>query len=229
MSVSAKGQLSEVVGGWDHATTPMSMGCQGPTQPLPQHVSLQTIHPSDQSQRTCCTSLQMLVNPVSPALPALSCGCTFGALSADTQHTDQPTFSEIVESLGKLELGDLPSPWWPEQEQTWEKHEQLPTSLSAVLVELTGFLQNQPHSAAEWASEKMRHCLHHRSSLTEFHHQINRVQFHQGGSDRWGDPSKLHHHGVWLTGRAQTRHRHSLPMRRHCPKPHSLCLRPRPS
>ena len=44
-----------------------------------------------QSPRTCWTSLKICVNPVSPALTALSSGCIFGALSADTQQTHQPS------------------------------------------------------------------------------------------------------------------------------------------
>ena len=107
--------------------------------------------------------------------------------------------------------------------KTWEKHERLPTSLSlaAYLVELIRFLQSQPHGAAEWASEKIRHCLQHRSSLRKFHNQINRVQFCRCGSDRWGDTSRLQHWSLtqWA---AQAPRRHSLPTRRHCQKPNSL-------
>ena len=62
------------------------LGAWGQRSPFQSLSSGRQFH-LHQSQRTCCTSLQILVNPVSPALPALSSGCIVGALSADSQQT----------------------------------------------------------------------------------------------------------------------------------------------
>ena len=79
--------------------------------------------------------------------------------------TTSSTVSEILEPLGELGLVDVPSSGRCEQKQTKENHEQLPASLSAVLIEFVRFLHGQPHGAAEWTSEEARHSLHNRSSL----------------------------------------------------------------
>ena len=199
----------------DPAVPPMFVECQEPAQLLPKLVCQLTTPPSVPEPWHALLS----VSPVSAALPALSCGGIFSALPACSQQTHPPTFHEI---LGKFGLVDFPTNGRSEQKQTWQKHEQLPPSLSSVLVKFVGFLQSQPHGAAERPSQKLRHNLHDRSSSGKFHQQINRVQLHQCGSDRWCDTSRRHHHWIRLCG--WDPRGDSLPTRRPLQMANSPCL-----